>query len=150
MNDLLCDCGPRDRQLYLGRLWDALWFVLDSARRDEPPYGTTGSLLGRAVMGGRVVNPAFSRTEEDRPTRYLDPAEVRDAAAALAAVTEADLRAAYDPDAMGRDPDLNRQVYWWPYYARPDGFGQIKEGVERLRSFYRTAAEAGDAVLVVM
>ena len=145
--ELLQEEVPYEEWGDIQKAWDSLWWLLDPARRDDyrdDVQPTT--VLGRAIMGARVLNPEFSASCEDpRPggvygcTRYLTADEVASAAKALDALTEEELASAYDPDQM-------RGVGY--YVDQP--FGQVVFWLDRLRDFYRRAADEGKAVAVII
>jgi hypothetical protein len=111
------------------KAWDALHRSLSNGTLyyDEGEYP-----LNRAFLGGKHLYSA-----EDYVVAYVAPNEVKDVAAALAPLTEQELRTRYD----AIDPDE---------YDGPHGgedFQIILEKFRGLRSFYKKAAAEGRAVV---
>jgi hypothetical protein len=109
--------------------WDALHRSLSNGTiyYDEGEYP-----LNRAVLGGKHLHDA-----DDYVVAYVAPNEVKDVAAALATLTEKDLRTRYD----AIDPD--------DYDGKHGGedFQVVLEKFRGLRDFYKKAAAEGRAVI---
>ncbi len=109
--------------------WDALHRSLSNGTlfSDEGEYP-----LNRAILGGKHLYDA-----EEYVIAYVAANEVKDVAAALAPLTEQDLRTRYDLI----DPD--------EYDGKHGGedFQGILEGFRGLRSFYKKAAADGRSVV---
>ena len=109
--------------------WDALHRCLSNGTiyYDEGDYP-----LNRTVLGGKHLYDG-----DDYVVSYVAPNEVKDVAAALAALTEKELRARYD----GIDPDE---------YNGEHGEADFKDTWGKflgVREFYRKAAAEGRAVV---
>ncbi len=112
-----------------GKQWDALHRSLSNGTiyYDEGEYP-----LNRAVLGGRHLYGG-----DDVVVAFVAPNEVKDVAAALAPMTEKDLRARYD----AIDPDD---------YDGPHGDEDFKatwRTFQGVRDLYGKAAAAGRAVV---
>jgi hypothetical protein len=123
-------CGDdHSRSFSSNKSWDALHRSLSNGTLfyDEGEYP-----LNRAFLGGKHLYDA-----EEYVIAYVAPNEVKDVAAALAPLTEQDLRTRYDLI----DPD--------EYDGKHGGedFQLILEGFRGLRSFYKKAAAEGRAVV---
>jgi hypothetical protein len=111
------------------RTWDALHRCLSNGTLyyDEGEYP-----LNRTVLGGKHLYDG-----DDYVVAYVAPNEVKDVAAALAALGEADLRARYDlidvDDYDGGHGDEDFRATWESFVA--------------VRDLYRKAAAAGRAVV---
>jgi hypothetical protein len=109
--------------------WDAVHRCLSNGTiyYDEGDYP-----LNRAILGGKHLYDA-----DDYVVAYVAPNEVKDVAAAMAPISEQDLRARYDlidpDDYDGKHGD--------------EDFKVILESFRALRDFYRKAAAAGRAVV---
>lgn len=117
---------------------------------------------GRIVMGGAMVNRAFSEAHEDYPTRFLSNAEVNSAASDLAGISRETLRAEFDWTAMTQHPDPNMQIYGaflgevydhrkgsLVVYTESEHFERYWGHFVALRDFYRSAADSGDCVVAL-
>lgn len=118
------------RCLDIDKAWDALGFLL---RRLAFPVDV--------VHGEDAVQDA-----EDwgyGPPRYLTPEQVRVAAGALAEISGADLTAGVGPEDLAK-----AEVYPTIVWERGESLDYVSEHYERLRPFFRAAADDGDAVLI--
>lgn len=111
------------------RFWDPLHRCLSNGTvfYDEGEYP-----LNRAILGGKHLYDG-----DDYVVAYIAPNEVKDVSAALAPLTEQDLRKRYD----AIDPDD---------YDGEHGEKDFKETWDQflvLREFYKKAAAAGRAVV---
>ena len=111
------------------KCWDGLHRSLSNGTiyYDEGEYP-----LNRAVLGGKHLYEG-----DDYIVSYVAPNEVKDVAAALAAMTEKDLRARYDKidpdDYDGPHGDEDFQATWGAF--------------QDVRDLYKKAAAAGRAVV---
>jgi len=121
--------GNTSRSFASDKAWDALHRSLSNGTLfyDEGEYP-----LNRAFLGGKHLYAA-----EDYVVAYVDPKEVKDVDAALATLTEQDLRTRYDAIV----PD--------EYDGKHGGedFQVILEKFRGLRDFYKKAAAGGRAVV---
>ncbi|KRC84421.1 hypothetical protein ASE25_21585 [Terrabacter sp. Root85] len=124
-----------DGWLDLDKAWHGVHFLLTGAA-----WGTDNP-LGGAVLGGREVG------EDDGygPPRLLEPDIVREVAEALGVVTDAELRARFDPEEMQR-LDIYPQI--WEESDILDEY--LLPNVQQLRDFYVRAAAHDAAVLIVV
>jgi hypothetical protein len=111
------------------KAWDAMHRCLSNGTiyYDEGEYP-----LNRTVLGGKHLYD-----EDDYIVAYVAPNEVKDVAAALAPLTEADLRARYDaidPDDYDGEQGESDFKYTWEYF-------------QRVRDLYKKAAADGRAVV---
>jgi hypothetical protein len=147
----------------LEKAWDALHFLLDpDRRRTWEGHRHPTNILGRAVLGGEIANPAYSASEEDHPTRFLTVTEVASAARSLIHIGSDDLRGAMDDlTAMNHHPDPKMRIYGsltglhhgsrkWGLSVKfeDDKFEGYWTLFKTLRDFYAEAAKAEDAVVV--
>jgi hypothetical protein len=136
-NDLILDEGDDEGDgagwLDLDKAWHGVHFLLTGAA-----WGTDNP-LGGAVLGGREVG------EDDGygPPRLLEPELVREVAEALGVVTDAELRARFDPEEMQR-LDIYPQI--WDEGDILDEY--LMPNVQQLRDFYARAAARDAAVLI--
>jgi hypothetical protein len=127
---LVEELGGED--LDLVRLLDGLHFVLNGAGEDaEGP-------LSMAFSIREGFNP-----DDEFPSQYLTPAEVKQVADALDRVTEAEIRSRYDAEAM-EEADVYPTVIW----ARPETIGELVEVFNEAREFYRKARAEGQAMFI--
>jgi hypothetical protein len=111
------------------KAWDAVHRCLSNGTLyyDEGEYP-----LNRAVLGGKHLYDG-----DDYVVAYVAPNEVKDVAAALAPLSQADLRTRYDlidaDDYNGEHGEADFQDTW--------------ENFVDLRDFYKKAAAAGRAVV---
>lgn len=115
--------------LQTDKAWDALHRCLSNGTLfyDEGEYP-----LNRAILGGKHLYDG-----DDYVVAYVAPHEVRDVAAALAPLGQAELRKRYDaidPDEYDGEQGEEDFKYTW-------------ENFQDLRAFYKKAAEAGRAVV---
>jgi hypothetical protein len=109
--------------------WDAIHRCLSNGTRyhDEGEYP-----LNRAILGGKLLYSG-----EDYVVAYVAPHEVKDVAAALAPLTEQELRKRYDAidpdDYDGQHGEEDFKFTWANFLA--------------VREFYKKAAAAGRSVV---
>jgi hypothetical protein len=135
LEDLVEEDTPGQEFLDLDKAWHGVhWLLTGSVDETTTPEG-------QAVLGGTEVGDDWGYG----PPRLLRPDDVRRVAAALEAVTAADLRARFDPAAM-----TAADVY--PFiWDEEDVFEEyLAPSYETLRDFYSRAAARGDAVLAVL
>lgn len=119
------------RSLDCGRHWDAIHRTLSNGTLyyDEGEYP-----LNRVVLGGRQL-----LKKSDGAAALLEPAEVKDAAAALTALTEESFHERYDridpDDYEGEFGDDDRRQAW----------GVLKD----IRSLFSRAAAEGAALVFI-
>ena len=111
------------------KAWDAMHRSLSNGTLyyDEGEYP-----LNRTVLGGKHLYDG-----DDYVVSYVEPKEVKDVAAALAPITQADFRKRYD----AIDPDE---------YEGPHGeedFGATWEAFVAVRELFKRAADAGRSVV---
>lgn len=116
----------------VGKEWELLAFILAGPDREhpEPAYA--------AIMGGERVP---GEPDDYGGTRALSPAQVAEANAALARMTDEEFRARYETYdftgaycADGARPSRELEFCWMRF--------------RHLRDFYMTAADDGDAMIL--
>jgi hypothetical protein len=136
------DAGEPDESgeltLDVHKSWDALNVLLATsadrlANRWEPD----------------VLDPLLGGTEfgEDLgygPARYLTPEQVAQVAANVAAIDDDEVRRRFDPDAFTANDVYGAD---WSY---PDELDELLERASEVRAFYRAAADAGLAVILLL
>ncbi|HEY9666053.1 MAG TPA: DUF1877 family protein [Coleofasciculaceae cyanobacterium] len=131
------------RECYLGRSWDILYYLLSEKRRqDEPRDGT--SLIEKAIFGGDILHPAVTTTI-GHPIRYLPPAEVHQVVNLLSEVTIEVLRVNYNPLAMSEVA-----VYKIHEDDDEEAFSHIQQDFEKLKAFYEEVATHNEGVLTCL
>lgn len=123
--------------------WYILWYQLDPQKREDKYLKRASNILGQAVMGAHVFGYHFCKHGKypqeldsafDHP-RYLTVEEVREAAVALADVSQRDLFEPYPEKVDQNTPSLKHPELTWMYF-------------QKLRDFYTAAASRGDGVIV--
>ena len=129
-----------DDLIDIDKAFDALHFLFDPARRQEGRYSPKmetppTTLLGRAVLGSHRMYVG-SRTWDDLIPRYNAASEVAEMSPALDAV---DLAALYEEhrDGLAEADDLG-----------PHAFDYVRPWFETLQTFYRAAADRGEAMVL--
>lgn len=121
--------------LDLDKSWHGIHFLLTGTDWSVGDAGPAGG----AILGGRPVG-------EDNgygPARLLEPEAVGSVAAALGRVSDADLRARFDP------VDMQRLDIYPQMWDEPDVLEEyLMPYVAQLRDFYVRAASRGEGVLV--
>ncbi|GGO02819.1 YfbM family protein [Saccharibacillus kuerlensis] len=126
--------GEEGEELDLDKSWQGLHYLLCG-----DPYGGEGPLFD-ALMGGRPLNEG---EEEDMIVRYLTPDQVRDVAEALESIERKDLARGFEPD------DMNESgVYPAPDWNEEGELDYLLDYYEPMRNHYRSAAEAGEGMLI--
>lgn len=129
---------PADRVLDLDKMWHAVHVTLAGTAwdvDDEAP-------LTWPVFGGYPMGPA----EAYGPARYFAPEVVVQIAAALGEVDVDDLRSRFDP---GRLEAMEVYPQVWDEPA-DDLADEVTGAVAELTTFFRAAADAGDAVVTTV
>ena len=121
--------GAGERAFDSERAWDALHRCLSNGTiyYDEGDYP-----LNRAVLGGKHLYDG-----DDFVAAYVSPDEVKDVAAALAPISEQDLRKRYDaidPDDYDGEPGDEDFAYIWEHFTA-------------VRDLFKKAADAGRSVV---
>jgi hypothetical protein len=134
--------GIENRELYLGRRWDMLHYLLSEIRRNDQPYDES-DLIHRAIHGGELLGDGVY-LPQGVPVRYLNPQEVKEISKLFGQIETDSLEIYWNPPKMreagvykirGDDSD-NDQLYY------------LKEDFEKLKDFYLWAAIYDEAVLV--
>ncbi|MDH0863483.1 YfbM family protein [Mitsuaria sp. GD03876] len=119
----------------IDKAWHGLHFLLLSIA--EAAGAGEDAPLARAVLGGEPLS-------EEEDCRVLGPEEVRDIAAALAAITEDQLRDAFDPAAMA-EADIYPDIW---VRDGEEALDYLLVHFPTLVRFYRTTADAGHGALL--
>ncbi|MFP5392400.1 MAG: YfbM family protein [Gammaproteobacteria bacterium] len=123
-----------DESVDLDKAWHAIHFVLTGEE-----YGGEGP-LAQAVLGGVPIG------DEDvgyGPARGLSAADVKAVAAALEQVTESDLRAKFDADAL-----TEAEIYPQIWDEGDVALDYVLDNFLEMRRFYQDAATRDMAVLL--
>jgi hypothetical protein len=94
-----------------------------------------------AILGGEEIGEDLGMG----PARFLTPSQVREVAAALAGITDAELRARFDPQRM-QALDIYPDVIW--VRDGDDAFDYLMDNFAPLVEFYADAAARGDGVIL--
>lgn len=129
-----------ENYLSIGKDWHIIHFLLTGEHELSESYQAQ-TALQKAVMGG--TETPYEATYGY--VRYLSPDEVREIAAALAQISEDDLRAGVDFQKLNA-----LDIYPNP---RPGGWNEeemqsVFFSYAEMAGFFQEAAQAGDAMLV--
>jgi uncharacterized protein DUF1877 len=130
LNDAAIEKLQDGEGLSLDKAWDGLRYLLLGRCKPNPMED------GEVLDGGDCGYG---------PAQLLEPDEVRACARSLAAIDEAKLRAAFDPDAM-----VGAEVYpsiWDREAERAQNLEWLIGAFRDLRAFCQDAGEHGDAVM---
>jgi hypothetical protein len=120
-------------ELDIDKAWHGLHFLLCGSA------GEALGPLGSAVLGGKEIGADSGHG----PARYLEPPEVNAIAHALGSLTSEVLAERFDPAALDQ-----HKVYPGRWVANDEHKEWLCDAFSQLQSFYRSAAEAGHAVLL--
>jgi hypothetical protein len=135
--------GIEHRNLYLGRRWDILNYLLsDQRRKGEKDDGS--HWVEKAILGGQVLNK-LTQTTIGFPIRYLCPTEVSIIREMLETVTIGMLRCYWDPQAMSKSG-----VYKIRGDESNDDFEWLQEDFEKLKAFYDLVEVHHEGILTFM
>ena len=79
------------------------------------------------------------------PAHYLTPEQVAGIHRKIASLTEADLKARYDPEAMNEEEELYPSLDW-----NEEDFEYLYFHFQALQSFFATAASKGEAIVTYL
>ncbi|MBB1575386.1 MAG: YfbM family protein [Flavobacteriaceae bacterium] len=79
------------------------------------------------------------------PAHYLTPEQVAGIYSKIAALTEADLKARYNPEAMRKDEELYPALEW-----DEEHFEYLYDYFKELQVFFATATDKGEAVITFL
>ena len=79
------------------------------------------------------------------PAHYLTPEQVAGINLKIASLTEADLKAHYDPEAMSEEEELYPSLDW-----DEEDFDYLYFHFQALQSFFATAASRGEAIVTFL
>ena len=79
------------------------------------------------------------------PAHYLTPEQVAGIHRKIASLTEADLKARYDPEAMNEEEELYPSLDW-----NEEDFEYLYFHFQALQSFFATAASRGEAIVTFL
>lgn len=128
------------RNLYFGRRWDSLYYLL-SERRRKGEAQDWSHWVEKAIFGDQILNEA-TQTTIGFPIRYLYPKEVSDIQNKLETVTKEMLCFHWNPPAMSAVA-----VYKITADADRDALNWICEDFEKLKAFYTLIAGHDEGVL---
>lgn len=132
--------GIEYRNLYLGRQWDMLYYLLSEQRR-QGKERDGAQWVEKALFGGEVLHEE-TQTTIGFSIRYLDPTDVLTVRNNLQTITPAMLHIYWNPHAMGE-----AGVYKIRGDENEDYFLGIKEDFEKLQTFYAAIADQNEGVL---
>ena len=125
----------QDMEMDTDKAWAGLHFLLTGTEQDgEPPLCY---VVGDKDLGSDDIGYG--------PPRYLTPVQVQEAANALMAVREDELRARFSPAAF-----VVAGIYptnLWKNEPETVTFPYLWENAVRVRDFFQQAAQSGDAIL---
>jgi hypothetical protein len=125
----------REEFLDLDKAWHGLHWLLTGTTDDA------STPAGMAILGGAEIGEDWGYG----PPRLLRPDDVRRVADALGELTEDDLRARFDPEAM-KAADLYPSIW-----DEEDVFAEyLAPQYALMQEFYARAASRGDAVLALI
>lgn len=79
------------------------------------------------------------------PAHYLTPEQVAGIHRKIASLTEADLKAHYDPEAMSEEEELYPSLDW-----DEEDFEYLYSHFQALQSFFATTASRGEAIITFL
>ena len=124
-----------DGSFDVDKAWHGLHYLLTGAAEGgEPP-------LSLAILGGEEIGDDLGMG----PARFLTPAQVREVAAALAGLSESELRQRFDPQDM-QSLGIYPEIIW--VRDGDDALDYLIENFGPLVEFYTGAAARGEAVLL--
>ena len=123
---------PDEARLDIDKSWHIIHFLLTGQS-----WGGAAP-LSNAVCGGTALGDVDIGYG---PARFLEPNEVGDVAAALSRITAAELWSRLSTEAA-----VEAQIYPSGTWTS-DAFPYVAHHYERLQTFYRAAANRGEAVL---
>jgi len=133
----LLDEPQKGRSAYLDKAWHGVHFLL--TRSDGP----TSAPESRVIFGGQPVG----NDQGYGPAQLLPPDEVREIAKLLENYPPEVLASRYDPKAM-EAAKIYPAIIW--IREGPEALKYVLQFYSQLLSFYKGAAERGDAVLLVV
>ena len=123
------------RQLDLEGVWHGLHYILTGAAWEGKP---PASFL---IVGGEEIGDE----DEDIRPRLLEPNQVREFSAFLAALSNEEFLRRFDPERM-MELDIHPAI--WKQDKDPNPIELLQGGFDELRQFVATAAERGEAIVV--
>jgi Domain of unknown function (DUF1877) len=124
-----------DRELDLEGVWHGLHYILTgTAWEGKPP----ASFL---ILGGEEIGDE----DDDNPPRLLEPNQVRELSAFLAALSDEEFLRRFDAERMTA-LDIHPAI--WKQDKDPNPIELLQGGFDELRQFVATAAEHGEAIVV--
>ena len=119
-----------DEGLYLDKIWHLVhYLVTGDAEGGEYP-------LGHAILGGYMLQ------ESVEDTSFLPPDIVKDVAAGLSTLSEADMRKLFDPDVTPKP-----EIYKYPFPIHEEDFDEALSFFRRVKEYYQDAAKNGNAMI---
>jgi hypothetical protein len=140
LDDFFAAAQGEGRSLRLEKSWHGLHFLM-TGTADE-----ADAPLGFLLAGGEPVGDLDEADETDIPARLLAPEDVERWSAALEEITAAEFDRRFDPKKLAAE-----HVYpgiWTE--SREDLLSEYRMYFESLQQFVRSAAERGEAILVMI
>ena len=128
------DDDEADGSFDVDKAWHGLHYLFTGTA-----WGGDGP-LAQAILGGEAIGEDLGMG----PARFLLPAQVREVAAALAGLTEDDLRTRFDPQQM-KALDIYPDIW---VQEGDEAFEYLMENYQPLVEFYAGAAGRGDGVIL--
>jgi hypothetical protein len=126
--------GELGERVSLDKAWHGLHYLLSGSVEPTPEP------LGQVVLGGTEIGGDHGYG----PARYLEPAQVREIAAALAAIDRGEMSSRFDPKAMDA-----AGVYPGQWHEEGN-LDWLLEALDDLTAFYESVAARGNAVLLCL
>jgi Domain of unknown function (DUF1877) len=128
--------------------WDAIHFCI-SGNRAYPDQGTIDdfTIFDWAITGRHDIHKGLALGHG--PARFLGPDTVQQVHQALDALQEPEIRETFDPEAMDA-AEVHPEIWGSTVMSdqeRNDTWDYIWDHLNRLREFYRRAANDGNAVI---
>ena len=122
--------------LDIDKTWHAIHYLLNGSRW-EGTYPLICVVLGGECIGEQDVGYG--------PARYLTAQEVKDVAIAIEAIPGSTLLERYDADRMNQT-----EIYPRGWSDSPGDRTYIEQHYSSLVKFFRSAADAGDAMIIYL
>ena len=125
-----------DTYLDIDKAWHAIHFLLNDSQW-EGSYPLVCVVLGGECIGDQDVGYG--------PARFLTPQQVKEVAVAINDIPTAKLLEKFDADRMNQE-----EIYPQGWSDSPEEREYIEQNYSSLVTFFRSAADAGDAMIVYL